>query len=231
MVSDRLAIRKVGIIGLGGTGGYVLDQVAKTPVEEIHMFDGDEFLQHNAFRAPGAATVQELHERMPKTEYFKRRYEPMRRGLFSHPYKIDESNIDELSDFDFIFICVDKGPVRALICRFLQSRNTKFIEVGMGIELVPEMNKLIGTCRVTLSTEQQKDHLSEYVPMMEDAQDAIYHQNIQVADMNALNAVLAVIKWKQVFGFYQDDFQVHHETFSVNATSLTRDVMTGIMNQ
>jgi hypothetical protein len=43
----------IGIVGLGGTGSYVLDLVAKTPVPAIHLFDGDEFLQHNAFRAPG----------------------------------------------------------------------------------------------------------------------------------------------------------------------------------
>ena len=228
MVSARLAIKKLAIIGLGGTGGYVLDQTAKTPVEEIHLFDGDEFLQHNAFRAPGAATVAELSARMSKTEYFQRRYDPMRRGIISHPYRIDESSINELADFDFVFVCVDDGKARALICNHLQSNNIKFIDVGMSIEMVPETRKLVGTCRVTLSTDTQKDHFSRYVPMMADDQDALYRQNIQVADMNALNAILAVMKWKQVFGFYQDDFLSHHQTFSVSAPSLTRDVTTEI---
>jgi len=54
-VTAKLAtVNKVAIVGLGGTGSYVLDFVAKTPVGEIHLFDGDEFLQHNAFRTPGA---------------------------------------------------------------------------------------------------------------------------------------------------------------------------------
>jgi len=52
-VSARLAVGKVAIVGLGGTGSYVLDLLAKTPVDEIHMFDKDLFLQHNAFRSPG----------------------------------------------------------------------------------------------------------------------------------------------------------------------------------
>lgn len=228
MVSARLAIKKLGIVGVGGTGAYIFDQVAKTPVEEIHLFDGDEFLQHNAFRAPGAATVDELGERLPKTEYYRRRYDPMRRGIFSHPYHVDQSNLVELSDFDFVFVCVDKGFARALICAYLQSQKIKFIDVGMSIEMVPETLKLIGTCRVTLSTDVQKDHLTRYVPIVEDDQDALYRQNIQVADMNALNAVLAVMKWKQVYGFYHDDFRSHHETFSVGAPSLTRDVMTAM---
>ena len=50
--------QRVAIIGLGGTGSYILDFLAKTPVDEILLFDGDEFLQHNAFRAPGAASVE-----------------------------------------------------------------------------------------------------------------------------------------------------------------------------
>src|SRR5687768_13896491 len=67
--SDRVGIgaltelfkaERVAIIGLGGTGSYILDFVAKTPVREIRLFDGDEFLQHNAFRAPGAPTIDEL---------------------------------------------------------------------------------------------------------------------------------------------------------------------------
>jgi len=60
VVSKKLEIGKVGIVGLGGTGSYVLDLVAKTPVREIHLFDGDRFSQHNAFRSPGAPSIDDL---------------------------------------------------------------------------------------------------------------------------------------------------------------------------
>lgn len=53
-VNENVAGQKIGIIGLGGTGSYVLDLVAKTPAAEVHLFDGDVFSQHNAFRSPGA---------------------------------------------------------------------------------------------------------------------------------------------------------------------------------
>ena len=52
----RLAGDRIGIVGLGGTGSYILDYVSKTRVVEIHLFDGDGYQQHNAFRAPGATT-------------------------------------------------------------------------------------------------------------------------------------------------------------------------------
>jgi len=49
-ISRKLELPKVAIIGLGGTGSYVMDLVAKTPIKGIHIFDGDYYLQHNAFR-------------------------------------------------------------------------------------------------------------------------------------------------------------------------------------
>ncbi len=55
MVTKKLAVEKLAIVGLGGTGSYVLDLLAKTPAKRIHLFDGDKFSSHNAFRAPGAA--------------------------------------------------------------------------------------------------------------------------------------------------------------------------------
>ena len=33
--------------------------------------------------------------------------------------------------------------------------------------------------------------------------DDDYNRNIQIADLNALNAAFAVIKWKKLFGFYR----------------------------
>src|SRR5207247_121173 len=38
---DKLKLVKVAIVGLGGTGGYILDALAKTPVEQIHLYDDD----------------------------------------------------------------------------------------------------------------------------------------------------------------------------------------------
>jgi len=60
MVTRKLALNRVAIVGLGGTGSYVLDLVAKTPVKRIHLIDGDDFAVHNAFRAPGAPSVEQL---------------------------------------------------------------------------------------------------------------------------------------------------------------------------
>lgn len=220
--SQRLKLRRIAIIGLGGTGAYVLDQVAKTPVEEVHLFDGDDFKQHNAFRAPGAASVVDLKRRLKKVDYFLEQYDPMRKGIVTHAYYVDSHNIQELDRFDFVFVCVDRGPARRTICEHLVSGGIPFVDVGMDVTMNPETLELDGTCRVTTVTRTKSDHLHRSVPMDDDKADALYRQNIQVADLNALNAQLAVIKWKQLFGFYEDTKRSHHTAYTVALQSLTR---------
>jgi len=83
--AGKLAMPNVAIIGLGGTGAYILDLVAKTPIGQIHLFDGDDFLQHNAFRTPGAPTITELRQRPAKVGYLKGKYSAMHRGIIAHP--------------------------------------------------------------------------------------------------------------------------------------------------
>ena len=50
VATERLKMEKIAIIGLGGTGSYILDFVAKTPVEEIHLFDDDNLVQTQCFQ-------------------------------------------------------------------------------------------------------------------------------------------------------------------------------------
>ncbi|EPR17927.1 hypothetical protein M527_14495 [Sphingobium indicum IP26] len=44
---------KVAIIGLGGTGAYILDFIARTHLEKIGLFDDDKVHIHTLFRIPG----------------------------------------------------------------------------------------------------------------------------------------------------------------------------------
>jgi molybdopterin/thiamine biosynthesis adenylyltransferase len=221
-VSAKLAVERVAIVGLGGTGAYVLDQIAKTPVGEIHLFDGDVFKSHNAFRSPGAASLDEVNAKEPKTDYYTRKFDPMRRGIISHPVFLDERNIRELSGFTFVFVCVDKDDVRALIARFLIEQGIPFVDTGMNLELVAATNSLLGTARATLVTPGRPETASECLPMGKDDDDVLYRQNIQVADMNAINAALAVIKWKQHLGFYCDTFNSYELSFAVNFGTISR---------
>lgn len=226
-LNAKFAGQKIGIIGLGGTGAYVLDLVAKTPVQEIHLFDGDEFLQHNAFRSPGAASSAELNQKMKKVAYYKGVYEKMHRGIVVHDYFINMGNLGELDPLHYVFICVDRNSVRGAIMRHLIEQKISFIDVGLGVLLVEDC--LIGTIRLTAGTSAKNDHLGSRVPCGDVDDDNAYSSNIQIADLNALNAAMAVIKWKKLSGFYQDLEREHHSTYSLNVAQLiNEDLATSI---
>lgn len=222
-VSDKLKSSRVAIVGLGGTGSYVLDLVAKTPVREIHLFDADAFLQHNAFRAPSAASLDDLTRRPSKVAYFRALYSRMRRGIVAHEEHVSEENVEVLLGFDFVFLCLDNGPAKKLIVDRLSTGAMSFIDVGIGVEMVPESLALWAICRVTTSTPDKRDHVSKRVSFADNNGDNPYDKNIQVADLNALNAALAVIKWKKVCGFYQDLEKEHNTTYTTSSNLLTSD--------
>ena len=93
-VNRRLSGQVVGIIGLGGTGSYIADLVAKTYVRELHLWDGDPFLQHNAFRAPGAASIDQLQQLPLKCQYFQGIYSTIHAGVIAHPYFMDADHFE-----------------------------------------------------------------------------------------------------------------------------------------
>jgi hypothetical protein len=220
-VTKKLALRKVAILGLGGTGSYVLDLVAKTPVREIHLYDRDTFYQHNAFRSPGAPSGEELRTRLPKSAYFKDLYSRMHRGIVDHSAYLDAGNVEELRGMDFVFVCLDKGGPKKLIVEKLEEFSVPFTDVGMGVDLTEAA--LGGIVRVTTSTAQMRGHLRSRVSFEDTPGDGDYHHNIQIADLNALNAALAVIKWKKLFGFYRDLKHEHHSQFSVDTNLLLNE--------
>lgn len=203
-------LKRIAIVGLGGTGSYVLDFIAKTPVWEIHLYDGDAYLQHNAFRSPGATSLAELEAQTPKATWFKNIYSKMHSGIVDHSIYIDEMNVKDLHGMDFVFVCIDDGESKKLIVEKLEQFGVPFVDVGMGVRLNNEM--LAGTVRVTTSTPKKRDHFRGRVSF-EELGNNEYNRNIQVADLNGLNAALAVIKWKKLFGFYEDMKSEHHSQF------------------
>ncbi|MGE0626727.1 MAG: ThiF family adenylyltransferase [Hyphomicrobiaceae bacterium] len=209
----------IAIIGLGGTGAYVLDYMVKTPVKEIHGFDGDDYFIHNAYRSPGA--VLEAEFRKGKAEVYQGRYDNFRNGLFLHRKYIDRSCAADLAGVTFAFVCVDKGSARAEIFDLLIHLGIPFIDVGMGLNR--KQGPLSGTLRATFSPDGEGDRVrAQGWAEMTDLPDDQYRRNIQISELNAMNAAVAVIRYKQLRGFYFDEFPAQHllmETGSLRVLS------------
>ena len=201
-LARKVQHERVAIVGVGGTGSYVLDMVAKTWVREIHLFDGDRFLQHNAFRSPGPFSRDELEGGPIKSVFHAERYSRMRKALIAHDTCINESNVQQLGAFDTVFVCIDGNPIKAQILETCMAHDTLLIDVGMGLYRVDD--SIAGAIRTTVCYPGHYEHAEACIDFAGDDAPGEYERNTQLAELNALNAALAVIKWKKLRGFYND---------------------------
>mgnify|MGYP001331729185 FL=1 len=190
----------VALIGLGGTGSYILDHVSKAPVDEIWLFDGDKFYPHNAFRSPGAPARSELQPPPHKVEYHARRYAQMKNSIIPNPISLCADNIHHLDGATFAFVSMDAGPAKAKVIAKLEAMQLAFVDVGMGLHL--GSRGIGGTLRAVLSTHETRDAIRPHIPLNNSGEDEIYTANIQVSDMNSLNADMAIQLWKAHRRFY-----------------------------
>ncbi|WP_026789998.1 ThiF family adenylyltransferase [Pleomorphomonas oryzae] len=216
--SRKLKQENVAIVGLGGTGSYVLDLIAKTPVRNIHLFDGDKFGQHNAFRSPGAPSLGHLQTIPYKVDHWASIYSNMHRGIVPHRASIDAENVHLLNEMDFVFVCADAGSAKSSLFAELERAGVPFIDTGMGLDLAGDT--LHGMLTVTLSTPNKRDHVSKRVSFAGDGHENIYAKNIQVADLNMLNAALAVVRYKRFLGFYDDKRREHFMNYVISGNTL-----------
>jgi len=219
LINNKLSNQKIGIIGLGGSGSYILEFVSKSPVSEIHLFDGDKFNTHNAFRSPGAASIEELNQNTFKTEYQKNRYSKMHKYISSHPEYINEKNLSSLDALDFIFISMDTGPDKRKIVEYLCSKLIPFIDSG--ISVTAEGDQLTSTIRITFVHDQFDSTWENRIDF--NGGNPEYRTNIQIAELNAQAAILSVIKWKKHYGFYKDDNKSDYIHLIVEAEELIHE--------
>lgn len=213
-LNERFASQRIAIVGLGGTGAYILDLVAKTQVREIHLFDGDRFSSHNAFRSPGAASLDALRAKPTKVAYLVEVYGAMRRGIHPHPEFVTAANVEQLRGFDFVFVCIDGGGSKGDILTALEEFGIPFIDVGLGVTRGEA--GLSGLLRVTTSTPTTREQARCRIPLSDDdGEENEYKTNVQIAELNALNATLAVIRWKKLAGFYRDSSHEHNTSYAI----------------
>ena len=142
----------------------------------------------------------------------------MHRGIVTHAVSITAENLHLLHGITFAFLCMNAGEAKRLVVEKLEALGVSFIDVGMGLELVD--GSLGGIVRTTASTPGKRDGFRSHVSFVDDGQANVYASNIQVADLNALNAVMAVIKWKKLRGFYRDLEREHHNSYTTDGNLL-----------
>ncbi len=197
---SRARGQNIGIVGLGGVGLWILDLMSKTDVRKIRIWDGDEIEGRNLVRAPGWASQEAIGEN--KAEYFGKRYERMRTGIsIRGEYWRSDEPADTFDGLDFVFLAVDKTETRTALCEKLEEEKVPFIDVGMGIERLD--GQVRGSCQVFFSGDDP-GRWRKGIPTAEGAGDEDYHA-LQLADLGALNAALAVGMWRRHIGQYEEE--------------------------
>ena len=206
-VQDRIREQRIAVIGLGGTGAYVLDLMANTPVPEIHLLDADEVDWHTFMRAPGAPTADEIESLcgspLKKVAYYRSKYAPLREGIYPHPVRIDSSSMfgKFLSSHpvDFAFVCIDQkkdsdSPRQDVVYEALSQAEIPFIDSGVSITLEDD------TVRGAVTTSfyaKRSEAWREGIPNARVEGDAPGYRNVQLPEVNALAASLAVMEWRR----------------------------------
>lgn len=217
-LSDVFRPLCVGIVGLGGTGSYILDLLSKCPLREIRLFDGDTMRSHNAFRAPGAVPIDVLRAQVPKVEYLATLYSQIKKNIVAIPEYVSEANVKELLDLDFVFVSMDSGPGKKVVVDKLVDAQIPFVDSGVG--LYQTGTNLAGQVRVTMVAPNTPQSVIDRIPVTTGVEDDLYATNIQVAEANILAATLSVLAWKQYIGYYNSLEKAPQSIFVIDGTAI-----------
>ena len=133
---------------------------------------------------------------------------------------INEGNLYKLKGLDFVFICIDSSDIKEEIFEFLEQNDISFIDTGMG--LYTSKGSLNGIIRTTLSDKTKREHVKNHVSFSDEVEND-YKTNIQIAELNALNAVIAVIKFKKMYDFYTDTAKEYNISYTIDSNVIIND--------
>ena len=206
-VQDRIRDQRIAIIGLGGTGAYVLDLIAKTPVIEIHLLDSDHVDWHTYMRAPGAPSTEEIESQRSepplKVDYYRSKYVPLRGGVHSHAIHVDSPSRLGLflsaHPIDFAFTCIDQvadadSPRQDAVYAALSEAGVPFIDSGVSITLD---DRAVRGAVTTSAYAKGSLAWKTAIPNARVEGNVPGYRNVQLPEVNALAASLAVMEWRR----------------------------------
>ena len=144
----------------------------------------------------------------------------MRRGVVPHEFDVKPDNVEVLRGLDFVFVAVDDNETRQWLLPALSKMGVPFVDVGMGVEKTD--NKLLGVLRTSFCDVPTSSAIQRNDAGVRDVGE--YERNVQIVELNALNAALAVIRWKKHRGFYLDLGNEFRSTYTIDGNHMTNRV-------
>ena len=198
---EKLKNETVGIVGLGGTGSYILDLVSKSGIEKIFVWDGDTLGERNTRRGVGATKrwrdkLGEYKAQVLSEEYSDDSCEI---NFFCHDFTDGETEM--LRNVTFLFIAVDRSESRNEVRIAANAAKVPYIDVGLGFCI--DQGKVTGGCQSVLSDGQELQDCDLINDGCVAGGEQAYRM-VHLSEMHALNAALAVMMWRRFRGQYRN---------------------------
>lgn len=126
---------RVGIVGVGGTGSVVVQQLAHLGVQRFALIDPDNVEQTNLNRLVGAEPPDVGR---PKVAIAARQVARIRPSASCVEIRADVDSAaarDQLNRCDFVFCCTDSMASRAILNQFAYQYHVPVIDMGVGIHV------------------------------------------------------------------------------------------------
>jgi len=130
---ERLCTLRIGIVGLGGTGSIVLEEMAHLGVLDFFLIDPDVVETTNLNRLVGASQIDVGNPKVEVAASHASRINSNIRVETRQASALLASVVEELADTDFVFCCTDSQGSRAVLNQFAYQYLVPIIDMGVAI--------------------------------------------------------------------------------------------------
>lgn len=132
----RLRAMHVAVVGAGGGGSILIEQLARLGVGEISVIDFDIVKAHNLSRIMGA-TAKDARRRRKKVAVAQREINRIDPRIAVHAIDGDIADLEtaaQLVDCDYVFLATDTATARLVANAIAQSYLIPTIQIGAKVE-------------------------------------------------------------------------------------------------
>ncbi len=130
---NRLRTMRIGIVGLGGTGSVVLEQLSHLGVERFLLIDPDIVDRSNLNRLVGASESDVNKPKIEVAVTHAKRINPCVQAESTLGSVLLASVAEELVDTDFVFCCTDSHGSRAVLNQLAYQYLVPVIDIGVAV--------------------------------------------------------------------------------------------------
>jgi len=134
----QISLFKVGIVGLGGTGSHVAQQLAYLGVRDFILVDHDKIEKTNLNRLIGASVKDIGKYKVEISKRLIRSVAPDAKVITAPSLIFSKESTHLIKDVDFIFGCVDADGARLVLNNISVAYLIPYLDVGSDINLTKD---------------------------------------------------------------------------------------------